>query len=128
MKALVEVSCRDGEGCAGGGGDGAGGCGAGDVDVACGVECHGDADVACCAELRLGEDVGRGGVGLEEADAVFLVEEEVEIAGRVGLDGVELGIKLGVGLRVLVSRAEQAGEDELLRAGVLCDERLGGEG
>jgi thiamine monophosphate synthase len=42
----------------------------------------------------LGEDVCRGGVGLEEADAVFLIEEEVEVAGGVGLDGVELGVEL----------------------------------
>jgi hypothetical protein len=33
-----------------------------------------------CAELSLREDVGRGGVCLEEADAVFLIEEEVEVA------------------------------------------------
>ena len=106
-----------GEGCAGGCGDGAGGCGAGDVDVAGWVEGHGEADVACCAELGLGEDVCGGGVGLEEADAVFLVEEEVEIAGGVGLDGVELGV-CGV-CRIWICGAEEAGEDELLRAGGL---------
>ncbi len=87
---------RNGEGCAGGCGDGAGGCGAGDVDIAGGIEGHGEADVACAAELRLCEDVGGGGVCLDEADAVFLIEEEVEVAGGVGLDGIELGIKLGV--------------------------------
>jgi hypothetical protein len=40
----------------------------------------------------LGEDVGGGGVDLEEADAVFLIEEEVEVAGPVGLNGVELAL------------------------------------
>ena len=114
---------RVGKCCAGGCGDAAGGCGAGDVDVAGGIEGHGQADVACGAELRLREDVCRGGVCLEEADAVFLIEEEVEVAGGVGLDGVELGVKLcGIG------RAEEAGKDELLRAGVLCGKKRGGEG
>jgi hypothetical protein len=46
--------------------------------------------------LRFGENVGRRGVCLQEADAVFLVEEEIEISGRVGLDGVELRIEVGV--------------------------------
>jgi hypothetical protein len=87
---------RAGEGCSGGRCDGAGGCGAGDVDVACRVDGHGEADVSLCAELGLREKVGRGGVCLEEADAIFLVEEEVEIASGVGLDGVELGIELRV--------------------------------
>jgi thiamine monophosphate synthase len=54
----------------------------------------------------LGEDVGGGGVSFEEADAVFLIEEEVEVAGRVGLDGVELGVGSGG-----VCGAEKAGED-----------------
>ena len=75
-----------------------------------------------CAELRLGEDVGGGGVGLEEADAVFLVEEEVEVAVGVGLDGVELGVELR-----MIGGAAEAGEDELLRAGGLRAE-AGGEG
>ena len=56
----------------------------------------------------MSEDVGCGGVGFEEADAVFLVEEEVEIAGGVGLDGVELA---------LIGDGAEAGEDELLWAG-----------
>ena len=63
------------------------------------------------AELGLGEDVGGGGVGLEEADAVFLVEQEVEVAGGVGLDGVELALAGDV--------EREAGEDELLGAGGL---------
>ena len=112
VQVLVELAdegvdgciCRAGEGRAGCGGDGAGGCGAGDVDVASGVEGHGEADVAVCAEVGLGEDVGCCGVGLEEADAVLLVEQEVEIASSVGLDGVELGGELRV------RGAEEAGE------------------
>jgi hypothetical protein len=44
----------------------------------------------------LREDAAGGWVGLEEADPVFLVEEEVEVTGGVGLDGVELGIELRV--------------------------------
>jgi hypothetical protein len=74
--------------------------------------------------LGLGEDVGCGRVGFEEAYAVFLVEEEIEVAGGVGLDGVELGVELAVG------GAEEAGEDELLRAReriALSGERLCGE-
>ena len=93
----MEVAGRAGEGCAGGCGERAGGCGAGDVDVAGGIERDGEAYVAFGAELGLGEDVGGGGVGLEEADAVFLIEEEVEIAGGVGLDGVELGAECAFG-------------------------------
>ena len=42
--------------------------------------------------MGLGEEVGGGGVGLEEADAVVLVEQEVEVAGGVGLNGVELAL------------------------------------
>ncbi len=103
-----------------------GGGGSGDVEVAGGVEGEGEADVAGGSDLGLGEDVGGGGVGLEEADAVFLIEEEVEVAGRVGLDGVELA---------LIGDGAEAGEDELL--GVLgcaglrrrgCRGRRGGVG
>ena len=71
-----------------------------------GIKGHGEADVACCAELRLGEDACGGGVCLEEADAVFLVEEEVEVAGGVGFDAVELGVEL-----CGICGAEEAGED-----------------
>ncbi len=53
--------------------------------------------------MGLGEDGGGGGVGLEEADAVVLVEQEVEVAGGVGLDGVELA---------LVRDGAEAGEGE----------------
>jgi hypothetical protein len=42
--------------------------------------------------MSLREEVGRGWIGLEEADAVALVEQEVEVAGGVGLDGVELRV------------------------------------
>ena len=66
--------------------------------------------------MGLGEDVGGGGVGLEEADAVFLVEEKVEVAGGVGLDGVELA---------LTGNGMEAGEDQLL--GVLGGQGCGGE-
>jgi hypothetical protein len=67
--------------------------------------------------LRLGEDVGGGGVGLEETDAVFLVEEKVEVAGGVGLDGVELSVcRIR---RIWICGSEKAREDELLRAGGL---------
>jgi hypothetical protein len=124
MKELVDVSAGLGKAAPEVDCERAGGCGAGDVDVAGGVEGHGEADVACGAELGLGEDVGCGRVGLEEAYAVFLVEEEVEVAGGVGLDGVELGVELAVG------GAEEAGEDELLRAGerdALGGERLCGD-
>jgi len=69
------------------------------------------------SELGLGEEVGGGGVGLEEADAVLLVEEEVEVAGSIGFDGVELGWIGG-----WTGRGAEAGEDELLGVlGVECD-------
>ncbi len=44
------------------------------------------------SEVCLGENVGCGGVGLEETDAIALIEEEVEVSGRIGLDGVETGL------------------------------------
>ncbi len=64
--------------------------------------------------MSLGEDGGSGGVGLEEADAVALIEQEVEVAGGVGLDGVELRVVRVGGIGV--GGAEEAGEEELLRA------------
>jgi hypothetical protein len=45
-----------------------------------------------------------------------LIEEEIEVAGRVGLDGVELA---------LAGDGAEAGEDELL--GVLGGQGCGGE-
>jgi hypothetical protein len=71
----------------------------------------------------LGEDVCGSGIGLEEADAVFLVEEEVEVALRVGLDGVELGV-----LRGWVGGGVEAGEEKLLRACGLGGELASGAG
>jgi hypothetical protein len=53
----------------------------------------------------LGEDVGGIGIGLEEADAVFLVEEKIEIAVGCGLNVVELAV---------AGDGTEAGEDELL--------------
>ncbi|WP_433983210.1 hypothetical protein RBB78_17050 [Tunturiibacter empetritectus] len=68
--------------------------------------------------MSLGEYVGRCGICFEEADTVALVEQEVEVAGGVGLDGVELGVVRvgGIGIR----GSEEAGEEELLRAGGWC--------
>jgi hypothetical protein len=54
----------------------------------------------------LGEDGGGVGVGLEETDSVFLVEEKTEVAGGVGFDGVELA---------LTGDGVEAGEDDVLR-------------
>jgi hypothetical protein len=68
--------------------------------------------------LCLGDEVGCGWVGFEEADAVFLVEEEVEVAAGAGFDGVELA---------LTGCGAQAGEDELLRATGLGWKSKGGE-
>ena len=58
------------------------------------------------AELGFGENVRCGGVGFEEADSVFLIEEEIEVAGCVGFDGVELA---------LAGEGTKAGENEVLR-------------
>ena len=69
-----------------------GGGGAGDVDVAGGIEREGEADISLCSKVSLGDDVGGGGVGLEDAEAVVLVDEEVDVAGGNGLDGVELAL------------------------------------
>jgi len=40
----------------------------------------------------LGEDLIGGGVGFDDADTVFLVVKEVEVAGGVDFDGVELTV------------------------------------
>jgi hypothetical protein len=53
--------------------------------------------------MDLGENGGGGRVGLENAETVVLVEEEVEVAGGVGLDGVEL---------TLIGGAAEAGSCE----------------
>jgi len=61
------------------------------------------------AKVNLGENICGGGVGLEDANAVVLIEKKVQVAGAVGLDGVELS---------LAGAGEQAGEGE---AGSLRD-------
>jgi len=66
--------------------------GSGEADVAGGVESQGETDVAGGSEEGLGEDGCGGRVDLEDADSVVLVEEQVEVAAGVGLDGVELAL------------------------------------
>ena len=59
--------------------------------------------------MGLGEDGGGGGVAFEDAETVVLIEEEVEVAGCVGLDGIELAL-IGDGAEAGLGEAGGLGE------------------
>jgi hypothetical protein len=57
-----------------------------DEDVPRRIENEGETDVSLGADVGFGEDLCRFLVRLQDADAVFLIEQEIQIAGDVALN------------------------------------------